>query len=146
MNEPASHGFVKFTIHPRTDAPLETVIENTTEIYFDFNDAIVTNTTFHRLGENFITVGLWQPLQSGYEVLVSPNPFSDMAWLEVKGLRQNVPIRLQVFDLQGKLQMEMDSEGSVFQLKKGGLPGGLYLFRIEQGGVNIGSGKLMIQD
>ncbi len=146
VNEPASHGFVKFTIYPRTDAPLETVIENTAEIYFDFNDAIVTNTTFHRLGENFITVGLWQPLQSGYEVLVSPNPFSDMAWLEVKGLRQNVPIRLQVFDLQGKLQMEMDSEGSVFQLKKGGLPGGLYLFRIEQGGVNIGSGKLMIQD
>ncbi|MBC7777102.1 MAG: hypothetical protein H7246_16840, partial [Phycisphaerae bacterium] len=146
VNEPASHGFVKFTIHPRADAPLETVVENTAEIYFDFNDAIVTNTTFHRLGENFVAVGLWQPQQSGYEVLVSPNPFSDAAWLEVKGLRQNSPLHLQVFDLQGKLQMEMDSESAIFQLKKGGLLGGIYLFKIEQGGVTIGNGKLMIQD
>ncbi|MFN0175843.1 MAG: T9SS type A sorting domain-containing protein [Saprospiraceae bacterium] len=146
VNESLSHGFVKFTIDHKANAPLETVIENTAEIYFDFNDAIVTNTTSHRLGENFITVGLWQPEQPEYEVLVSPNPFSDAAILEVKGLRQNTPLYLQVFDLQGKLQMEMDSDAPVFQLKKGRLAAGLYLFKIEQGGVTVGNGKLVIQD
>jgi len=146
VNEPASHGFVKFNINHRAEAPLETVIENTAEIYFDFNEAIVTNTTFHRLGENFVTVGLWQPEQPGYEVLVSPNPFSDAAILEVKGLRQNSSLHLQVFDLQGKLQMQMDSEGPIFQLKKGGLPTGVYLFKIDQKGKSVGAGKLIIQD
>ncbi|MBK6995433.1 MAG: T9SS type A sorting domain-containing protein [Lewinellaceae bacterium] len=146
VNEPLSHGFVKFTINHQATAPLETVIENTAEIYFDFNDAIVTNTTFHRLGEDFVTVGLWQPKQPEYEVLVSPNPFSDAAILEIKGLRQNSALRLQVFDLQGKLQMEMDSEAPVFQLKKGRLAAGVYLFKIEQGGVTVGNGKLVIQD
>ncbi|MBK6995431.1 MAG: T9SS type A sorting domain-containing protein [Lewinellaceae bacterium] len=146
VNEPASHGFVKFTIDHEAAAPLETVIENTAEIYFDFNDAIVTNTTFHRLGENFVTVGLWQPRRPEYEVLVSPNPFSDAAILEVKGLRLNTPLRLQVFDLQGKLQLKMDSGGPVFHLKKEDLPTGVYLFKIDQKGKSVGAGKLIIQD
>ena len=146
VNEPASHGFFKFTIHPRADAPLETVIHNTAEIYFDFNEAIITNTTFHRLGENFVTVGSWQPLQPEYAVLVSPNPFSDAATLEVMGLRGNGPLLLQVFDLQGKMQLEMESEHSVFQLNKGSLPTGVYLFNIGQAGKIVGSGKLVVQN
>ena len=146
VNEPASHGFFKFTINHHEDAPLETVIENTAEIYFDFNEAIVTNTTFHRLGENFVTVGLWEPQQLGYKVLVSPNPFFEAAILEVKGLSINSPIHLQVFDLHGKLHLEMDSDGPVFQLKKGRLAAGAYFFKIEQAGKNLGTGKLVIQD
>jgi hypothetical protein len=146
VNEPASHGFFKFTIHPRADAPLETVIHNTAEIYFDFNEAIITNTTFHRLGENFVTVGLWQPLQPEYAVLVSPNPFTDAATLEVTGLRENGPLLLQVFDLQGKMQLAMESDHSVFQLNKGILPSGVYLFNIGQAGKIVGTGKLMVQN
>jgi len=146
VNEPASHGFFKFTIHPRADAPLETVIHNTAEIYFDFNEAIITNTTFHRLGENFVTVGSWQPLQPEYAVLVSPNPFSDAATLEIKGLRENGPLHLQVFDLQGKMQLKMESEHPVFQLNKGVLPSGVYLFNIGQAGKIVGSGKLVVQN
>ena len=146
VNEPASHGFFKFTVDHKAGAPLETVLENTAEIYFDFNEAIVTNTTFHRLGENFVTVGLWQPEQPEYAVLVSPNPFSDAAVLEVKGLHQNTPLHLQVIDLQGKLQVEMDSNNSIFQLNKGSLPTGVYLFNISQAGKIVGTGKLIVQD
>jgi uncharacterized repeat protein (TIGR01451 family) len=145
VNEAASHGFVKFTIQHRSDAPLETVIKNTANIYFDFNDAIVTNTTSHRLGENFVTVGLWQPQRPEYAVLVSPNPFAETAILEVKGLRQNSPLHLQVFDLQGKLQMELDTESSAFQLRRGNLSTGTYLFRIDQAGKTVGNGRLIIQ-
>jgi len=144
VNEAASHGFATFSIDHRADAPLETLIENTAHIYFDFNEAVVTNTTFHRLGENFVSVGLWQPQQPNYQVLVSPNPFSEAAYLEVKGLRRNTPLQLQVFDLQGKLQLSMNSEGAVFLLKKGNLPGGVYLFKIEQAGIIVGTGKLVM--
>jgi len=44
VNEPASHGFVQFRINQLTDNPIGTVIENTADIYFDLNKAIVTNT------------------------------------------------------------------------------------------------------
>ncbi|RYE18013.1 MAG: T9SS type A sorting domain-containing protein [Sphingobacteriales bacterium] len=44
INEPASHGFVKYRIKPKTTLALGDVIENTAYIYFDFNMPIVTNT------------------------------------------------------------------------------------------------------
>jgi hypothetical protein len=97
------------------------------------------------LGEHFITVGAWQPVQPNYAVSVTPNPFVDAAILEVKGLKQNSPLRLQVFDLQGKLQIEMESANAQFQLKKGNLSAGTYLFKVDQKGETVGSGKLLIQ-
>lgn len=146
VNEPASHGYVKFTIHPKADAPLETLVENTAHIYFDFNEAIVTNTTEHRLGENFVTVGMWQPIQPQYAIQVSPNPFSQEAVLTVNGVLDTAPMYLQVFDLQGKMQFEMTSEGAVFHLKRKHLSSGLYWFKVMQSDKPIGTGKWIIQD
>ncbi len=144
-NEVASHGFAKFIIKPRFDAPLETVIENTAAIYFDFNDPVFTNTTFHRLGENFITVGVWQPFVPEATVIAIPNPFSEETTLEVKGLRRNDALRLQVFDLQGNTVREMTSESASFNLKKGGWQSGIYLFKITQNGRLVGNGKLVVE-
>ncbi|MBL7779217.1 MAG: T9SS type A sorting domain-containing protein [Chitinophagales bacterium] len=42
-NEPASHGFVKFSIRPNTNMPFNSVIYNSAAIYFDFNEPIFTN-------------------------------------------------------------------------------------------------------
>jgi hypothetical protein len=47
VNEATSHGFVKFTIHPRSDVPLGTSIPNSAAIYFDFNEPVITNTSIH---------------------------------------------------------------------------------------------------
>ena len=58
VNEPASHGFVKFKINQRANNPLGTVIENKAGIYFDFNEAVITNSTHHVLGENFVESNL----------------------------------------------------------------------------------------
>jgi uncharacterized repeat protein (TIGR01451 family) len=44
-NPEGSIGFVQYKIKPIADLPVGTVIENTAHIFFDFNDAIVTNTT-----------------------------------------------------------------------------------------------------
>jgi len=146
VNQEASNGFVKFSIYPKADAPLETLIENTAHIYFDQNEAVVTNTTRHRLGEGFVTVGLWQPQRPQYQVLVSPNPFMETARLEVKGLESSAPIHLQVIDLQGKIVIDETTAGPVILLKKGGLPSGMYLFKLDQKGALVGSGKLVVKD
>lgn len=144
-NEPASQGFVQFTIKPQADAPLKTVINNQAAIYFDFNAPIFTNTTDHKIGINFITVGLWQPQRPEYEVLVAPNPFETETMLEVKGLTSSKPLHLSVFDLHGRLIQEQESTTSRFQLKNTGWPSGMYAFRIEQQGVLVGSGRLVVE-
>ncbi len=146
VNQVGSNGFVKFSIYPRADAPLETLIENNAAIYFDFNEPVITNTTYHRLGENFMLVGAWQPQRPEYQVLVSPNPFSASTLLEVKGLASSQPIHLQVIDLQGNVVRDETAPGPVLRLKKEGLPTGIYLFKLDQKGVLIGSGKLIVRD
>ena len=42
VNEPRSHGFVSFRIRPHLPLLPGTTIENTANIYFDFNDAVIT--------------------------------------------------------------------------------------------------------
>ena len=145
VNEAASHGFLQFRISPRANAPLETLVENQAAIYFDFNAPVLTNTTFHRLGEQFVTTGLWQPHVPGATIVVSPNPFDQQARLEVKGMTTNNPLELQVFDLQGNKVREINSINASFLLNKGNCPNGVYLFRISEKGKLVGTGKLMVQ-
>lgn len=45
VNEPHSHGFVTFKIKPKNDLVIGDEINNTAEIYFDYNHPIITNTT-----------------------------------------------------------------------------------------------------
>jgi len=53
-NEPLSHGFLKFKISQRDSLPPGTLIYNDAAIYFDFNEPIITNETYHEIEEDFI--------------------------------------------------------------------------------------------
>jgi uncharacterized repeat protein (TIGR01451 family) len=44
-DEPGSHGFVRFRILPKKEVAIGDKIENKAYIYFDFNEAIITNTS-----------------------------------------------------------------------------------------------------
>ncbi len=48
-NEPESHGYIKYRISPFLDLQENTEINNTAYIYFDSNEPIVTNTTWHTI-------------------------------------------------------------------------------------------------
>ncbi|MFH1319536.1 MAG: PKD domain-containing protein [Bacteroidota bacterium] len=50
VNEPQSHGFVKFKIHQQPGNTKGTVIENKAGIVFDFNEPVITNTVFNTIG------------------------------------------------------------------------------------------------
>lgn len=53
-NEPDSHGFIQFRISQQDSVPIGAMIYNSAAIYFDFNDPVITNTTFHEVGKDFI--------------------------------------------------------------------------------------------
>ncbi len=144
-NLAGSQGFLSFHIDQKPELPLQTLIENRAAIFFDFNAPVLTNTNFHRVGEKFIVVSAWEPLQASVLVQASPNPFTAETHLEVQGLTSQAPLQLQIFDLQGKTVGEMTSNDGRFQVKKGDLKAGMYLFNIQQNGFLVGRGKLIVQ-
>lgn len=144
-NLAGSQGFISFHIDQKPEVPLQTLIENRAAIFFDFNAPVLTNMTFHRVGEHFILVSDWEPQQTSVLVRASPNPFIAETHLEIQGLISQAPLRLQIFDLQGLTVGEMTSNGGGGQVKRGCLQAGIYPFSIRQNGFLVGRGKLVVQ-
>ncbi len=72
INEPASHGLVKFSLIAKENIAEGTVIENTAGIYFDFNPPIVTNTTFNTFVESYpagVSANIKVFLEGGFDPL-----------------------------------------------------------------------------
>ncbi|MBK7937879.1 MAG: hypothetical protein IPJ82_12655 [Lewinellaceae bacterium] len=86
-NELASHGFVSFNISQKPGLPDLTVIRNEASIYFDFNAAVLTNETVHRIGRDFIEiVPVLEPEAPVWAVHIAPNPVAETAVLTFEGL------------------------------------------------------------
>lgn len=91
-NEPESHGELVYRISEKNTCLAGCDIENTAYIYFDWNDAIVTNTTYN-INENLS--GINDNLLQG--VGVYPNPSNDKIYL--KGIEE---AEFVIVDLTGK--------------------------------------------
>lgn len=146
VNEPASHGFVKFLVSQHTDNPLGTRIGNNAAIYFDFNPPVITNTVFHTLGEDFIRVVNDAGPGAGparIRVLAYPNPFREKVTLAVEGLRAESGIFL-LYHSDGRLARRLPFRGGQFELEAGGLPGGAYFFQLVVNQKIAGSGQLVV--
>ena len=141
-NEAASHGFISFKITPHRDAPLGTVIKNKAAIYFDYNEPIITNETFHTIQEDFIEilVGTTEhPYLNDISVSVFPNPFSEKAIVKIKG-HEAVNYLLEIYDVAGKLIRSEQFINDTIEIKRNGMMGGLYFYRLssEDGFLNVG--------
>jgi hypothetical protein len=63
VNEPASNGFVTFTVNQEPDLADGTEINNTANIYFDFNPPVITNPTSHIVGDEIGTASWTEELE-----------------------------------------------------------------------------------
>jgi len=148
VNEPLSHGFFKFEIEQTAGNADGIVINNTAHIYFDFNAAIVTNTTFHTIGRDFITVqitGTDNVLEENISVNVYPNPFENSAILSVSG-GDFENLELEIIDLSGRVLRRQFSNGSnQIQIDRGNLLQGLYFYRLSADGKLLNTGKMVIR-
>lgn len=149
INEPASNGFVKFKIKQKAGNPIGTIIQNTAAIYFDFNEPIFTNTTFHEIGTNFIPDVVLSALEDqsvfSSQVLVYPNPFHTFTNIsfEPKG-QQTETYVLQVFDATGRMVQIMRSAEPIFRISSEDMSAGLYFYRIDAAGKHLHQGKLIL--
>jgi len=103
-NEVASHGYVKYRIKLTNTIVLGNTINNTAYIYFDFNEAIVTNTT----------ASLYTTLSAliskvADKVSLYPNPVSNQNAI----INSTLPLMLiEVYDIAGKLVLSYNGNGA----------------------------------
>jgi len=136
VDEPNSHGYVRYRISPLANLPDPTLVENTAYIYFDLNPAVVTNTTWNTLVQ-MLPVGISDLIQVDEGVFFYPNPMDEIGYLSFKNPLDEL-IRLDLYDLKGQRVLTQDSKGSLFQIDRKGFSSGLYLFRL----INTNSGKI----
>lgn len=130
-NEPESHGFVKYRIKAKKDLPDNTVIENTAHIYFDYNPAVVTNTTMNTMTYTILKNEENTAIEVPYKAMVKlyPNPIRDYSVLEFDNAGNDL-FQLTISDVTGKIINTMQTSGNSFIVGKG-LDKGVYLYSLK---------------
>lgn len=133
-NEPESHGFVKFSVLPRKSLPLGTAVENSCDIYFDFNDPVRTNT----IGTQVVAFLPGNTPADTDELLVRPNPAAFRAFCEW-GTPAPAPGTLRLFNIWGLPVREVPVElgGTESALEVMGLLPGVYVVWLEADGLRL---------
>jgi uncharacterized repeat protein (TIGR01451 family) len=148
LNSAASQGFIKFRIRQKPNLALGTKILNRAAVFFDYNKPIVTTSTFHTVGANFLISAIVEkPKTDGIPIKVYPNPFTESAVFELEQTDTFTPLSknstFKLFDATGRVIRTQHFEGSQLRFERENLSSGMYFFTIENNGKR-GSGKLII--
>jgi fimbrial isopeptide formation D2 family protein len=119
QNEEDSKGYVVYSIRENAGLALGTEIENTAYIYFDFNPAIITNTTYN------INAALATSELSTETISMYPNPAN--ADIRFSGA---TVVAARIFDMAGKLVVDASTVINN-QLSVASLDNGMYHVVIE---------------
>jgi uncharacterized repeat protein (TIGR01451 family) len=100
-----NHGYVIYSVNQDPGLPDGTTIHNSASIYFDFNDAVVTNTALSTVRDNpCVTTPVGQPPLplANYLGLNHPNPFNPATTIEY-GLTSAGLVSINIYNVRGEL-------------------------------------------
>ncbi|MCU0347417.1 MAG: T9SS type A sorting domain-containing protein [Saprospiraceae bacterium] len=140
VNEPASNGFVKFSIRHKPGLVPGDVIPNKAAIFFDFNEAVITNNLELEIEDPTSVGHARQPI--GQRVLVYPQPAHDVVVFERLDESRHQSCRLQIMNLLGQVIYDQPMSGAVLRVQ--GLPTGQHFYRLRQNGETLAVGKLVV--
>ncbi|MEP5339736.1 MAG: T9SS type A sorting domain-containing protein [Algibacter sp.] len=140
MDEPSSHGYVYYKIKPLVGYKVGDIIPNTAEIYFDFNDPVITN-TFET--EFITTLSNSKFNNTGFSIY--PNPAKNIIELKFSRTINNI-INTSIYNIQGKLILDSKNniQNSEIQLNVSSLKSGIYFLKVNDGISKI-TQKLIIE-
>ncbi len=126
-----SQGFVKFKIDPITEIPDNTIINNKAYIYFDFNPAIVTNTTENILVDELPFDFIAEPeLPINCKVSFVPNPVVDKSNLAIPSYLENGTFRL--YNSMGELVLVEHQIDKRIEIQEKYFNSGIYFYSINK--------------
>jgi hypothetical protein len=136
-NEPASHGWVQYKIKADAGLLAGAVINNTADIYFDFNSPVTTNTTLNNVVAPF-------GIESNQDLSVTmyPNPASDFLIIQTNQLSTNASV--QIIDMLGRTMKQIILTDMNQMISLEGFVNGMYSVKVVDGSKEIVK-KIIIQ-
>jgi hypothetical protein len=121
-NEPESHGFVRFKIRPRVGMVAGESITNVANIYFDFNEPVITEPCV--LAVEIPTVVVEPPLAP--VLVLFPVPVTQ----HVRVMMPDGPYRGQVLSADGRVVLQLGTVLNNASVDLGGLAPGQYVVQL----------------
>ena len=132
-----SQGYVTFRIRPEPGLSLGEEIDNDADIYFDYNEAILTNLVKSSIVDiTFVA----DPAFNG-SIKIFPNPASDRANIALDDLAINRELQYQVIDVTGSVIRSGRTSASSIDLA--GLAPGMYFLHLADSDLRYGIHKIV---
>lgn len=154
VNWTASQGFLGFTIDQKANNPVGTRIENSADIYFDYNVPVLTNTAWHTIGgvlQEFIDINLIEDTPNGIgtaqpiTIKAYPNPFTNHFTIQISGAFFQ-RMELTLFNTTGKtVKTAQVRNTNQIKILREGLSTGMYLYQLKGDGKVINTGKMILR-
>jgi Secretion system C-terminal sorting domain len=127
VNELASIGFVKYGIKVKPGFKVGDELKNTAYIYFDYNSAIITNTT-NTIGVNY-PLSINTNISGANLFTLSPNPTHSS--VQINGINSNELFDVEVYGLQGQLLLRKANQNNGSTISLESLNDGLYFVKVK---------------
>jgi fimbrial isopeptide formation D2 family protein len=129
-NPAGSEGWVTYKIKAKPNQAVGTKYTNTGYIYFDFNPAIITNTTSNEIGGS---LSIADNRNTPEGISVAPNPVNDFVQVTFHSAEMNVAA-IQIVDVLGNVlsceRKTVNKGKNNFSLETKNLSHGVYFIRI----------------
>ncbi|MBL0310177.1 MAG: T9SS type A sorting domain-containing protein [Bacteroidetes bacterium] len=137
-NQTASHGFVMFSMKAKAALPEGTEIFNHADIYFDYNESVITESTLNTIDYK---TSVEELAANNVNITLMPNPFREFTTIKIEGA--DAPYEIKVYDLLGNLVNRQIAEQNIFTIRRGTLVSGVYLYEVVKQNQVIGKGKMI---
>ncbi|MEI7597154.1 MAG: T9SS type A sorting domain-containing protein [Bacteroidota bacterium] len=121
-NEEKSHGVISYRIKPKSTFALRDSIENTAQIFFDFNSPVATNKSVIYQQSEVSSISHFKNQQS---FLLYPNPANSIMYIECKNNGE-----YQILDITGKLLQKGEITNNKTEIQIESLAKGTYILQV----------------
>ncbi len=119
-NATASHGWMSYRIKPKSNVVINDIMSSKSDIYFDYNAPIITNT----VSTQVTALGTTDYIKTNFKVY--PNPAANYLIIEANA---NMEAHYQIMDVNGKV-LQSNSIESMKPIDISTLQSGFYLVNI----------------
>lgn len=140
-DEKHSKGSISFMAKLKPNLAVGTVIRNTADIYFDYNEPVRTNTTVNTITAG---VGIAEVIAAG-AVSVHPNPFSDATTISFANDAHDLHT-LVIYDVLGHEVTSLQTSAAQVELSGHPFASGVYIFRLtDQVTMRTATGRMVVE-